>query len=200
MPLILLEIAPLAGSLLDGATFRPPSFFAFTQLSPNHYQAVAPAPGAVGVIDPREFLEQLENQFRNVIDKDGTEAQNPSRVTDLILERAIIAATANLTTAATIIGVHTPPLPISATGVRDQTTPNGAIAEGNAQVKKFGGTGFVSNDIAGVRGGYVVIPTNYRLFAASDGTNPRLLLWLLPIYNCCCMSNFLDFAEGGAPP
>ena len=200
MSTILLEIFPQAGNLLDGTTFVAASAFTYARVADSHYTAeVFDGASDVGVVDLREMLAAIEDQFGNVIDLAAVEAQNVERVTDLVVERGLILA-ANQQTVE--VGVHSPPLPGATAGIRDQLTPNTFGTVGSGDLFRFGGSQFVSTAATGVRGGVVTVPTAYRFFFESDGDSnpPRILLWLLPLYSCACWGAFGSTNEQGPVP
>lgn len=202
MPAILLEISLQPGDVFDGTTFVPAQNFTYSLIGTNHYGAVVTAAGTdSGVFDFRAMLGQLEPLFDNVIDKDAARAANGERVTDLAVERGLILA-AGGSVAGTDVGVHSPPNPSSATGIRDQETPNVYATLGSVDLFRFGGTQFVSTAAAGVRGGVVIVPTGYRFYIVSDGdSNPPIAqVWLIPIYDCCCWAQLASTNEQGPVP
>lgn len=159
-------------------------------------------PGSsLGIFDFTAILNELEERLGNFLDRGPVGASATLKVTDVLMERAVLAS--SMTPTNLNVGTQTPAVLGLNNGLRLQTTPT--LVGGRRRATQLGGSGRIADD-PDLVGGCVPFPNGLRFFFFSEvpaGTEQQLLVWLVPFADprvyaeLCCGCGSGSGSSGG---
>lgn len=179
---VYLEFQLDAGSI-DGSTLYTFDAADWSRIAtgPNAFLATLPAAQALGIIDPLEIVNGLEDEFGPIEGRVAPDVGSRALITDFVVERVITNTPGN--TLVPTLGTHSPAGVPDAAGVRLRETPQALITLVATQ-HQAGGTGQVSSALfANGVSGVDVCPTGMRLWflSGADAGDHTIGLWLFPL-------------------